>query len=311
MAETPTEPDDATEESETPNRLAERVASLVAWWEASFIGAVLARLEPARPQVLVSAIAYNLFFALAPTLVALVAAVSLVGRDEQTLGELEETLVLVLPEAVATFVTTMITQVEQSIGGATATVVVVSMVIALWSGARASDILIASLATIEGIDDRRPWLMQRVVGMLATAGLALSLAAAGLLLAAGESITDLLGRFGLERIADLIAVLRVPVAGVVIGVFLWLFYRWAPPRPFPMSLLASVISMLGIGAASMGLRLAIGFGFGTSATFALIGSVAFLLLWLYVVGYVLVAAAAITTTLHDRRAGRATAPTTR
>jgi uncharacterized BrkB/YihY/UPF0761 family membrane protein len=282
------------------DRLAARFAPLLGWWEQSLVAAVLARLEPARPQVLASAIGYNLFFALVPTAVAMAALISLVGRDQGSLDQLEEVLSPVLPPSIVAFVSSIITQVESSLGDATITVVVIALLVALWSGARASDILIAALASIEGRAELRPWVARRAIGMLATAGIALSLLTAGLLLTAGEAIAGFLDEVGLERVADALLLFRVPVAGIVIGSFLWLFYRQAPPEPFPRSLLAAICSMLGIAAASVGLRMAAGFGFGASPTFAVLGSVALLMLWLYVIGYVLVGSAALAATLEDR-----------
>lgn len=267
----------------------------------TLVGRTAERLGSAKPRVLASAVAYNLFFAAVPLFLAFIALASLVGRDEAALTELEKLLADALPGQIATFITDLLEGVQSTLGDATITTAVISLVVALWSGSRATVTIVEALDEIEGIDDDRPWIQIRAIGYAGSAGLVLTLVAMVLTLVLGDAIVDFLRRLDIDGAANVVEVAAEPLAGLLLLVFLYALFRWGPPEPLPGTLTATLVSAVGIVLASLGFGLATQFDvFGESATFAVLGGVALVLLWLYVIAYVLITAASFSVTLASR-----------
>ena len=84
----------------------------------------------------------------------------------------------------------------------------------------------------------------------------------------------------------------------VLVLFLVGFYQWAPPNPFPGKWTSTIVSAAGIVLASWAFGWVVSAGlFAESTTLAVLGSVALVLIWLYLVAYVLIAAAAFSFTV--------------
>jgi uncharacterized BrkB/YihY/UPF0761 family membrane protein len=262
-------------------------------------GKSFSRLGAAKPRVLASAMAYNLFFATVPLLFAFIAIASLAGRDAAALAELEEFL-SVLPDTVALFIRDVVESAADVLGDSGGIAAAISIVVALWSGSRATLTLMEAVEVIEGEVDHRSWVAKRAVGLTAAIGLVLALVVLVLALVLSDAVIALLQGLGTDGVAGLVDVLAEPVAALALAGFLLGFFTWAPPEPPPGKGPASPAPPGGIGVASWGFGWVSGLGaFSESPTFAILGSVALVLLWLYIISYVLLAATAFAVTLSS------------
>ena len=129
------------------------------------------------PAVLASAVAFNLFFALVPTLVALLSTASLVGRSEATIEQAAQSFQDVLPRSVVQFILGdegLLPEVAGYLDTSTWWVVTLTLLIALFSGARGSLTIVSALIQIEGVEESRPWWHVRLMGMGLTLGFAIT-----------------------------------------------------------------------------------------------------------------------------------------
>lgn len=264
--------------------LRHRLDAPIRFWE---------RFNEAGPSVLAAAVAYNIFFALVPAAVALVAGASTLGRSEEAISRTRDALSQLAPRSVVDWTTDVLAAAAEDIDTSRILVVVVSVVVSLFLASRAVLTLQRVLARIEGMSEDRPWWKVRLVGMGLSAGIGLALVLTSVLLVAGEWIAE-----ALATLIDADWVVRVweaanlPVGAVGVFLFLAAFYRWGPPRPLPGLWLAALTSTVGIVAASLGFRLYVRQA-GGLGTFAIIGAVAILLLWLFVISYVIMITAAL------------------
>ncbi|UCG41458.1 MAG: hypothetical protein JSV07_04175, partial [Acidimicrobiia bacterium] len=83
--------------------------------------------------------------------------------------------------------------------------------------------------------------------------------------------------------------------------FLEVLYRLGPPIPLPGSGLAAVLATLGILTTSLAMRWVFGV-LPRPASLALLGGVAILLLWLYLVSWVMLVSASVGASVARRRA---------
>lgn len=264
--------------------LRDRFDAPIRFWE---------RFSEAGPSVLSAAVAYNIFFALVPAAVALVAAASTFGRSTEAIARTEDALAELAPTTVVTWITDVLAAAADDIDTSRTVVVVASVVVSLFLASRAVLTLQHVLARIEGMSEERPWWKVRLIGMGLSAGIGIALLLTSVLLIAGEVVAE-----ALDRVIDSDLALRVwdaanlPVGAVGVFLFLAAFYRWGPPRPLPGLWLAALTSTVGIVAASLGFRFYVRQA-GELGTFAIIGAVAILLLWLFVISYVIMLTAAV------------------
>lgn len=254
------------------------------------------------PAVLASAVAFNLFFALVPTLVALLSMASLLGRSEETIEQAAATFEGVLPGSVVDFILGdegLLPEVAAYLDTSTWWVVAATLLVAVFSGARGSLTVVRALVQIEEVEESRPWWKVRLVGMALTMGFAVMILVGSIVLVAGGSIVEALDA-DLPWL-DAAALIGIPVAGLMVLGFLEVLYRMGPPIPLPGSGLAAVLATVGILATSMAMR----WGFGVlpqPASLALLGGVAILLLWLYLVSWVMLVSASVGASVARRNA---------
>ena len=87
-------------------------------------------------------------------------------------------------------------------------------------------------------------------------------------------------------------------------IFLVALYRFGPPAPLPGRWLAALLASVGIVGASLGFRLYLERVGAAGGTLAVFGAIAVLLLWLHVIAYVIIVAAAFSAATF-RKWGRA------
>ncbi len=275
-------------------RLSPVVTTPVKWAQSFFAQA---------PAVLASAVAFNLFFALVPTLIALLSTASLLGRSQETIEQAASSVEEVFPRSVVDFVLGdegLLPEVSAYLDTSTFWVVAFTLLIALWSGARGSLTLVTALVQIEDVEESRPWWRVRLVGMGLTGGFALTLLVGSIVLVAGGSIADAYGD-ALPWL-DVAAAIGIPASGLLVFGFLVVLYRFGPPIPLPGSSLAAIIATGGILITSLVMRWVFGI-LPRPASLALLGGVAILLLWLYLVSWVMLVAASVAASIARNRNG--------
>jgi uncharacterized BrkB/YihY/UPF0761 family membrane protein len=91
----------------------------------------------ADPFLMSAAIAYNAFFALVPLAFAAVAALSIAGTDDEAIARVQEMVADGLPDQVGAFVIEIFQETQQAAGDVGTVVLVISLLVAVWSGSRA------------------------------------------------------------------------------------------------------------------------------------------------------------------------------
>jgi membrane protein len=259
------------------------------------------RFSAASPGVLAAAVAYNLFFALVPIAAVLLIVASLFGQNAQVT---EDALSGVLPPDMAKTVAQVINSVAQVLPDRRGVFILVGLVVAGWSASRGVLTLIRVVRQIEELEDDRPWWKVRLVSIVLTLGGAVVFALTMVLIPVGGVIADRLEETtGIGGLHTLWSASRIPIASAGILVFLWLFYRYGPPRRLPGIRLASTMGMIGIVGFSLAFQWFIDWrGGAPGATFAVF-TLAVLLLWLYVIAYVIILSASVSAELVRRRRG--------
>lgn len=234
-----------------------------------------------------AAIAYNSLFALVPLAAAFVAIVSMLDVSESAFARFIDFLYSALPEDVAAFVESLLTQSESAIVTDQILIMVVSFLVALWSGSRAVYAIQKSLRLVEGGTDERGYLRTRGTGVGVTIAAGASVMLGYALMLLGESAWQAIADF--LRLPDIGTVQIIVSALVIVWIFglLYIIYRFGPPRPvaFPAITAAIVTAVLVLGT-----RVAIWVAPGvTSQALAAFGTFGVVLVWLYGVGIVVIA----------------------
>ncbi|MBT8198870.1 MAG: YihY/virulence factor BrkB family protein [Acidimicrobiia bacterium] len=252
------------------------------------------RLRAADPGLMAAAVAYNVFFALVPLSVAFLTGASLIGQDAGALSRVEDTLrrVLVPDEVISFIVDDVLAGAADVVSSQEGLIIGISVVIALWSASRAVTALLKALARIEGMTESRSGLKVRAVAVALTlaAGVAFAIASVSLLL--GRQFFEFLDELANTTwIVDVWLWLRIPVAGFSLYAFLWAVYHFGPPRPFPASWLAALVSAVLATSVSIAFGLYLG-QVGELGSYGLLGTFAVALLWIYLGAYVILFSAA-------------------
>jgi len=231
-----------------------------------------------------AAIAYNAVFALVPLGFAVVAGLSMLGSGATKLDQAKQSVQTEFPPDVAQFLTSIVAESEDAIGSMGPLVLVVSLLVALWSGSRAVYAVQKSLRLIEGIDEDRPWLVTRGLGVLFTLGAGIALLVTYVTVIFGNWLVQTLEqqRFPVGTIPWL----RIAAIVVWAIAVLYAIYRWGTPTPLRMSLASAVVAALILAATAWLAALLIP-TFGSSSLSSL-GSTGVILVWSYAIGLIIV-----------------------
>jgi membrane protein len=239
------------------------------------------------PLLMGAAIAYNSLFALVPLAAAFVAIITLLDLSETAFARFIDFLYSALPQDVAAFVESLFKNSESSIAGDQLVIVVVSILIALWSGSRAVYAIQKSLRLVQGVTDDRGYLKTRGIGIFVTiaGGASIMLGYAVLLL--GESAWERLAEiFNLPDIGTVQIILSLLALAWIFGL-LYIIYRLGPPAPVDLpAVTAGVVTVVLVLGTQLAVRLAPGID---SQALAIFGTMGVVLVWLYGVGVVVVA----------------------
>ena len=257
--------------------------------------AAVKRVATADPFLMSAAIAYNAIFALVPLAFAAVAAISMVGGDPDGLESAEQTLATKFPADVSEFISPILEGAKGDVGDMGPLVLAVSLLVALWSGSRAIYATQKALRMIEGVEETRPYLVTRGLGMLFTLGAGVALALSYIAVIVGNWLTSELARLGI----DLGSAAWISVAAILawVVVVLYAIYRWGTPTKVRMPLSSAVVAAAILALATWLAAILIPtFGGGTLAAF---GSVGVILVWSYALGLITISVPVLVPSIVD------------
>ncbi len=244
----------------------------------------------ADPLLMGAAIAYNGLFALVPLALAFTAALTFLDPTDLAIRDLIANLEANLPDLTGSFLSELIEESYTWISDQRGVILLISIVLALWSGSRAVYAVQKALRTAQGVEDDRGYVVSRALGIAVTiaAGLAV-IVAYGAFLVGNRFWEGLAKALGIGSV-DAVSAFGIGLIVGVVWLVLWAIYYWGPPDP---------ISYAGIVAAGVAALLVVGTIVAieivpdVSTGTALFGAIGVFLIWLYYAGIVIVAAPAL------------------
>jgi uncharacterized BrkB/YihY/UPF0761 family membrane protein len=257
--------------------------------------AAINRVGDADPFLMAAAIAYNAVFALVPLGFAFVAGLSMLGSGPNQFDQAKQTIQTEFPPDVAQFLTSMLGEAQDAVGGMGPIVLVGSLLVALWSGSRAIYAVQKALRLIEGVDEDRRWVVTRGLGILFTLGAGVALLVSYLTVIFGNWLVETLDQHGFS----VGTVPWITVAALVIWVIVVLYaiYQWGTPTPLRMSLASAVVAALLLAATAWLAAILIP-TFGSS-TLSSLGSTGVILVWSYGIGLIIVSVPSLLPAIVD------------
>jgi membrane protein len=259
------------------------------------------RIATADPFLMSAAIAYNSIFALVPLAFAAVAAISMIGGDPEGLQSIQQNLAAEFPGDVSDFLNPILEGAEGAVGGMGPLVLVISILVALWSGSRAIYAVQKSLRIIEDMEETRPYVVTRGLGIVFTVGAGGALALSYLAVVIGNWLTTQLARAGI----NLGSAAWITVGAVVVWVVgvLYAIYHWGLPSPLRMSLLSALVAAAVLTVATwLAAILMPTLGGSTLAAF---GSIGVVLVWSYMIGLITISVPVLVPSIVDVARGHA------
>lgn len=194
------------------------------------------------PLLMGAAIAYNALFALVPLTIAFVSLVHLLDLSDGIAMRFTDLITSTLPPDIAEFLIEIFESSSSAIGGDDGVVLVLSLLVALWSGSRAVYAVQKSLRLVQAVPDERGYLRARGVGILVTVGAGVSVMVGYSLLLFGEILWDeIASTLGLGSTSLAQFFLSVLIAVWVYGM-LWAIYHLGPPLPVEHSASVALVT---------------------------------------------------------------------
>ena len=243
----------------------------------------------ADPLLMGAAIAYNGLFALVPLTLAFTAALTFLDRSDSVIGDLLLAIEENLPSTVGEFLGELVEESYQWVSDARGVILIVSILIALWSGSRAVYAVQKALRTAQGVEDDRGYVVARGLGIVVTIAAGVGVMIAYVVFLLGTRFWDeLAGRLGIAN-GGLVRSFAVGLMIVLVWLILWAIYRWGPPEPMSYAsvVAAGVAALIVLGTV---IAMQIIPEFSSASTIALFGAIGVFLIWLYYCGIVIVAA---------------------
>lgn len=243
-------------------------------------------LRSADPLLMGAAFAYNSLFAAVPLALAFVSLLTLLDSTQDVLLDTYQFIDEKLPPDIADLLIQILSESVEVVEDNRVVIIIVTLLVALWSGSRAVYTLQKALRLVEDTDADPGYVHMRGVGMLVTVAAGIGVFAAYTVLVAGMRW---LGRVAPE-IPDSFVISELAFIGVAAGwVFLLLYsvYRWGAPNPIRRPAVTSaLVTAVLLGGTWIVLNL---LPSGSSASVAVFGSIGLILVWLYGVGVTVVA----------------------
>lgn len=259
-------------------------------------------LHRADPLLMGAAIAFNALFALVPIVIALVSVSALFAEFDDVLERLAVALESNLPPDVAQFFLTIFRNSESAVAGDQMLVVVVSLIVALWSGSRAVWAVQKAFRLMQDLPEERSYIKGRMTGLLVTAGAIAATAIAYWVTIVGQAAWDAVSPDVVFAPSFWESVVGVIVIVGYVVVTLAAIYHFGPPRPLDRPWLSAGIVTLIIVPGSWLATVLLPRIEGT--VIAVFGSIAIVMFWFYAVGIVVVAVPIALTGLFNVLDGR-------
>jgi len=244
---------------------------------------LLRRLSDSGLSINAAAVAYNGFLALVPLAFAVLGVAAVIGQSAAAVERIDSTLEPIAPEAVRAFITDLMVDAGDRVGGGSVLLIIGSVVVAVVFGSRAVVALQKALAAVENRTEQRPALQMRLVAVALTIAGGGALVVSSLLLVSGERVVEFFAELvGNDILIVLWRWLRVPVAAAGLYAFVIVFYRYGPPEPLPQGWLAALVATAGVVLGSLGFGWYLSASPELGATIGALGAVAVALIWMYV-----------------------------
>jgi membrane protein len=249
------------------------------------------------PMLMGAAIAYNSLFALVPLTIAFVSLLHLTDLSVTIATRLTDLINLTLPPDIAEFLIDIIVTSSSAASANNTAVLVLSILVALWSGSRAVYAVQKSLRLVQAVPDQRGYLRARGVGVLVTVASGISVMVGYSLLLFGEGLwDDITSALGFGSVSLTQIFLSALIAVWVFGM-LWAIYHFGPPRPVEHAAVVALTGEVVLFAGSW-------FAFtllpaDTRSAAAVFGVLGVILVLLYFVGVTVVATPIIVTSGWD------------
>lgn len=253
------------------------------------------RIMAADPFLMSAAIAYNAFFALVPLTFAAVAGLSVFGANPNSAARINGMVANGFPEQVGEFLLGIFDEAEQVAAGQGTAVLVISLLVALWSGSRAIYAVQKALRLIEGGHEDRSYWKTRGLGYLFTFGAGIALIIGYIVVIFGSRLTQALELFGIH-IRSVTWITGLAAAGWIV-VVLYAIYEWGTPtqirRPLAGAVAATGVLIATTSIATMILPDLRG------STIAMLGSVGVVLVWSYAIGLIVIVVPTLVPAIED------------
>lgn len=238
----------------------------------------------ADPLLMGAAFAYNALFALVPLSLAFVSMLTMFDSTLQMLDQLYAFAEATLPEDLANFLIRIMTDSVDVLNSNRVVIVLVTTIVALWSGSRAVYAVQKALRLMEstGDDVSAGYIRMRTTAVLVTIGAGIAVIVGYVLFIVGLGIVDKLGR----SVQILVQLGMVTLTVVWLFALIYVVYRWGAPEPivWPATTAILVAVLIAVGSAAA-LKV---FPTNVVGSVAVFGSIGLVLLWLYGVGIVVV-----------------------
>jgi membrane protein len=228
---------------------------------------------------------------------------TLFDATQEVLDSFYQVITENLPTDIATFIIQILQESVAAVEDNRAVIIVVTVLIALWSGSRAVYAVQKALRLVADPDAEGSYVRMRATGIAVTVGAGVGVVLAYTLALLGSRISRVVSSWFPWISINFSALILTTLAFSWVFGLLYSVYRWGAPlsirRPAGTALLVTTI--IGIGTwAAMNLMPS-----GATASVAVFGTIGIILLWLYAVGIVVVGAPiAIGSLLSVLEAGR-------
>ena len=250
-------------------------------WYSDAAGA----LRRADPLLMGAAFAYNSLFAIVPLALAFVSVLTLFDTTQEVLEDTYRLINESLPTDIASFLVQILSESVDTVENNRFIIIIVTLLVALWSGSRAVYTVQKALRLVEDPDVEVGYVHMRVTGILVTVGGGIGVLAAYTLLVVGRGLTGRLASI-LPWGAPVGQFLLVGIAALWVFLLLFAVYRWGAPQPIPRP---AATSALVTTVLSVGTWVAVNLvPTETAASVAVFGTIGLILLWLYGIGVVVV-----------------------
>lgn len=292
----------------TEGRQADRPEDIpAAGWQA-IAKRTLAQIKADYIVLMSAGVAFKLFLALFPAIIAAVTIWGLVS-DPETIMSQVETFTSALPDEAAAFLEAQIANVANSSGAALSTALVISLALALWSASGGmAGIMEGCNAAYDEVESR---------SFPVKRGIALGLMVAAILFlvvtfSVIAVLPAVLGNVGLGAVArTAIGILQWPVLAVIVMATLAAIYKFAPDRDSPRfrwsswgAVVATVLWLIGSGLFTVYVN-----NFGSfGETYGSLAAIIIVMLWLWLTSFMILMGAEINAeierqTIHDTTVG--------